>query len=254
VSAFNLKLLNQSNERQTKMIIPCFAFESLEEYNEKSDSVDLVKPDQCGACGAEECFWGHGCYQRTVVHEGTETLVKVRRYLCRWCGKTVSLLFSFLVAYRKHSASTVAEGIERYSTAETTYRGVATALSSLDAEDQPPNPSHSTAFRWIKDIAARAESLCFHIQKELILRGKLQASNIDSGYCPNSWKARTEEKELNLNRLAEGIQLGLLLVENSEKIMELLHTVFLKNVETIQMILCNHLIKLSAPQNLRHMI
>ena len=235
------------------MIIPCFAFESLDEYNEKSESVALAKPHQCNACGAKECFWGHGCYQRMVVHEGTETLVKVRRFLCRWCGKTVSLLFSFLVAYRKHSASTVAEGIERYSSSETTYRGVATALSSLEAEE-PPSPSHSTAFRWVKDIAVRAESLCFHIQKELILRGKLQASKVESGYCPNSWKARTEEKELNLNRLAEGIQLGFLLVENNEKIMELLHAAFLKNVETIQMILCKHLVELLAPQNLRHMI
>jgi hypothetical protein len=33
-----------------------------------------------------------------------------------------------------------------------------------------------------------------------------------------------------------------------------LHTFFLQNVETIQMILCNHLIELRAQQNARHMI
>jgi len=236
------------------MIIPCFAFESLEEYKQNSDSVDLGRPSQCEACGAEDSFWGHGFYRRKVFQDGTETLVKVPRFLCHLCGKTVSLLFSFLVAFRKHLATTVAEGIEKYSVSEATYRGVSTALSSLDAEDHPPNPSHSTVFRWVKDIAAQAASLCFHIQKELILRGNLHASNIEPGYCPNSWKAKTDQKKANLNTLAECIQLGSLLVNDNGRTIEKLHTAFLKNVETIQMILCKHLVKLSAPHNLRHLI
>ncbi len=237
------------------MIIPCFAIKSLEEYQNLSDAVELRKPTLCEACGSTNCFWGHGSFQRTVVHEGIETLVQIKRFLCRWCGKTVSLLFSFLVAYRKHSASTVAAGVEKYSSSETSYRKISTDLSSLDSEDRPPNPSHGTVFRWVKDIALRAESLCFHLQKELILRGKhLQASKAESGYCPNSWKAKTEQKRTHLDTLAEYVHLGSLLVESSEKILEELHAVFLRNVETIQMILSNRLVKLSAPQNLRHIV
>ena len=185
------------------MIIPFFAFDSVDEYLTNSDKIIKERPVQCYSCDGIRCFWGHGAYWRSVQHDGIETRIKIKRFICRICGKTVSLLFSFLVAHRKHSAKDIAAGTEEYATAETSYRRVSDALSPLDSTDRTPCPSHSTVFRWVKDTCNRANSLCFQIQKELMLRGQyLEASEPSTGGCPNAWKANaprsTHRRIMNL--------------------------------------------------------
>jgi transposase-like protein len=237
------------------MIIPCFAFKTLDEYRENSGTLELEKPNHCLVCNAADSFWRHGSFKRSVIHEGSKLVVSIQRYLCSSCGKTVSLLFSFLIAYKMHSVSAVAEAIERYSKTETTYRKTAEESSSLDSEDCTPCPSHSSIFQWVKAMATRAKLLSFQIQKELVLRGRdRQVSEMPSRLCPNAWKAKSESKQECLNDLAECVQLGSLLMAAGSNVMELLHAEFLKNVETIQMIMCNRLIKLYAPQRSRHLL
>lgn len=236
------------------MIIPCFVFKSLQEYLENFGVVKIPRPKLCLACGASSCFWGHGSFQRTVIQDGTETSIRIPRFLCSSCGKTVSLLFSFLVAFRQHAAGVIATSIESYGTSSTSYRQISNEMAPVEAQEAP-RPGHTSIFRWVQELSSRAAKLNFQIQKELTLRGKdgelLCASN---SFCPNAWKAKTRQKQIDLEILAEGLQLGGLLVEEQVEVLNLLSAFFLEKVETIQMILSNHLIKLSAPQNLEHAI
>jgi len=235
------------------MIIPCFAFNSIDEYQARTDNFKFEKPSQCKICGAIGCFWGHGSFQRTVLQEGAEIQVSIRRFLCHNCGKTVSLLFSFLVAYRKHSAATISAAVEIYSKEETTYRQISCDLAELDSKDSPQSPAHSSIFQWVRLMANKATPLAIQAQKELLLRGRInELEELAGSTCPNAFKSKFKEKQSNLNALSEFIGLGSLLVAGSSGIAVRLHTFFLRNVETIQMMLCGHSIRLSAPQSLKH--
>ena len=102
-------------------------------------------------------------------------------------------------------------------------------------------------------MANKATPLAIQAQKELLLRGRInELEELAGSTCPNAFKSKFKEKQSNLNALSEFIGLGSLLVAGSSGIAVRLHTFFLRNVETIQMMLCGHSIRLSAPQSLKH--
>ncbi len=251
--AFNLKF-SHNQRKAGRVIIPFFLLDGLNQLDVGTIKSELLqRPVRCHSCLEQDCFWGHGSYVRQVVHNGTELELKIKRFICYACGKTVSLLFSFLVAHRKHSAVDIAAGVQEYVTEPASYRRISNELSSLDS-DRPPSPSHGTVFRWVKDLCACATSLRTQMQKELGLHGQWTEMNLSenqSATCPNAPKARSVEKRDQLDALSRLLQFGAILVADKYQTVESLHAYFLKNAETIRMILCNHLITLSAPHNLR---
>jgi hypothetical protein len=81
-------------------------------------SVDELRPAWCPACrhpaGSRACgglgIVGHGSYERQVagVVEATrDLLVRIRRYLCRGCGSTISVLPDVLYPRRWYAATTI---------------------------------------------------------------------------------------------------------------------------------------------------
>lgn len=80
-------------------------------------SVDELRPPSCPACGqAAGCradglgIVGHGSYERQVagvVEEVRDLLVRIRRYLCYGCGRTISVLPDVLYPHRWYAATTI---------------------------------------------------------------------------------------------------------------------------------------------------
>src|SRR6516164_1960877 len=50
------------------------------------------RPDHCPQCEAQQPLAGPGFYQRTLVDVAFDGVIRVRRYLCGLCKRTVSLL------------------------------------------------------------------------------------------------------------------------------------------------------------------
>jgi Domain of unknown function (DUF6431) len=69
----------------------------------ESSAADRYRPGQCPLCQARACFLAHGFYYRTVVDVEFDESIPVRRYLCRLCRRTVSLLPDFVLPYLRHS-------------------------------------------------------------------------------------------------------------------------------------------------------
>jgi hypothetical protein len=69
----------------------------------KSGAADRYRPDRCPLCRARACFLAHGFYYRTLVHVELDESIPIRRYLCRLCRRTVSLLPDFILPYLRHS-------------------------------------------------------------------------------------------------------------------------------------------------------
>ncbi len=72
---------------------------SAQQYAEEIASPDRYRPDHCPQCSARQPLVAHGFYGRTLVEAGFDGSIRVRRYLCRSCKRTVSLLPEFALPY-----------------------------------------------------------------------------------------------------------------------------------------------------------
>ena len=81
---------------------------SLQQYAEAISDPDHYRLDHCPQCGAQQQMLGHGFYRRTLVDVGFDGSIRVRRYLCRCCRRTVSLLPEFALPYLRFSIPVIA--------------------------------------------------------------------------------------------------------------------------------------------------
>jgi hypothetical protein len=72
---------------------------SIQQYAEEISGPDRHRPDHCPQCAAQRPLTAHGFYTRTVVDVGFDGFIRVRRYLCHGCKRTVSLLPEFVLPY-----------------------------------------------------------------------------------------------------------------------------------------------------------
>src|SRR5713226_8633811 len=93
-----------------------------------------------------------GFYIRTIVDEAFDGVIRVRRYLCQACRRTVSLLPEFALPYLRSSLVVIALFlIARLLLTQTLNGATGTA--------PPPMPYQRGQF-WIRRFRAQAELLC----------------------------------------------------------------------------------------------
>jgi len=80
---------------------------SIQRYLEEIADPDQYRPDHCPQCEAKHPLTGHGFYSRTLVDAAFDGIISVRRYLCRSCKRTVSLLPEFTLPYLRFSVSVI---------------------------------------------------------------------------------------------------------------------------------------------------
>ena len=68
---------------------------------------DHYRPDHCPQCDGRQPLTGHGFYSRTLVDAAFDGLIRVRRYLCRLCKRTLSLLPEFALPWLRFSISVI---------------------------------------------------------------------------------------------------------------------------------------------------
>jgi hypothetical protein len=81
---------------------------SVTQYAEEISDADRYRPDHCPQCGAKHPLTGHGFYCRTLVDLAFDGVIRVRRYLCRICKRTVSLLPEFALPWLRFGISVIA--------------------------------------------------------------------------------------------------------------------------------------------------
>lgn len=64
--------------------------DSAQQYAAEISTPDHRRPDHCPQCQAQQPLIAHGFYSRTLVVAGFDGSIRVRRYLCRSCRRTVS--------------------------------------------------------------------------------------------------------------------------------------------------------------------
>ena len=76
---------------------------SIQQYAEEISDPDRYRPDHCPQCAAQRPLTAHGFYTRTVADVEFDGVIRVRRYLCHGCKRTVSLLPEFALPYLRFS-------------------------------------------------------------------------------------------------------------------------------------------------------
>src|SRR5438046_2578046 len=125
---------------------------SIQQYEEALSDPDRYRPDHCPQCLAKRALTAHGFYTRTLVDVAYDGILRVRRYLCQACQRTVSLLPEFVLPYLRSSIAVIALFlITRLLLAQTLHGATQTA---------PPPMSYQRGQFWIRRFRAQAETLC----------------------------------------------------------------------------------------------
>jgi hypothetical protein len=107
------------------------------------------RPMRCPQCQARNPLKAHGFYTRTIVDTAFDGAIRVRRYVCEACRRTVSMLPDFALPYLRFSIAVIALFlVERVLCGKT-----------LPAALPPAAPYQRGQF-WLRRFRAQAESLC----------------------------------------------------------------------------------------------
>ncbi len=124
---------------------------SVQQYTEQLADPDCYRPGHCPQCQTKHPLTAHGFYTRTLIDAAFDGVIRVRRYLCQACQRTVSLLPEFVLPYLRSSLAVIALFLITRLLLAQTLNGTATA--------PPPMPYQRGQF-WIRRFRAQAETLC----------------------------------------------------------------------------------------------
>jgi len=126
---------------------------SIQKYAEQIADPDRYRPDHCPQCQTPHSLIAHGFYSRTLADAGFDASIRVRRYLCRSCKRTVSLLPEFALPYLRFSISVIALFLvaRLLQSATLAAAAVAAAQSAM---------SYQRGQFWIRRFQRQAIALC----------------------------------------------------------------------------------------------
>src|SRR5213080_2478840 len=125
----------------------------IQRYFDEIADPDRYRPDHCPQCGAKHPLTGHGFYYRTLVDAAFDGVIRVRRYLCRSCRRTVSLLPEFALPYLRFSVC----GVAAFLIARLLQGRTLVAAARAAAQ---PHMSYQRGQFWVRRFRRQAEALC----------------------------------------------------------------------------------------------
>jgi hypothetical protein len=126
---------------------------SIQQYLQELSDPDRDRPNHCALCGSQDPLRAHGFYGRTVVDVQYDGPIRVRRYLCLRCRRTVSLLPEFVLPYLRCSIRVIALFLVSRLLKGRTLREAARAAF------QPHMPYQRGQF-WVRRFQRQAQALC----------------------------------------------------------------------------------------------
>ncbi len=131
------------------------------EYTEHWSELVFPRPSECPQCHAEDTLLGHGFYVRTALSATQVYVVHVKRWYCKACGRTVSLLPSFLLRFRQYLLDVIQLVVVTRIEDEASWAQVA-QRSAVEGV-----PSSRTIRRWCDSFADHAASWWAAVQQTL---------------------------------------------------------------------------------------
>jgi transposase-like protein len=121
---------------------------SIQQYQQELSDADRYRPHQCPQCEAKRPLTAHGFYQRTLEDVDFDGIIRVRRYLCQCCRRTVSLLPEFALPYLRASIVVIALFL------------IARFLQVQTLRAAAAQSAYQRGQFWVRRFRRQAEALC----------------------------------------------------------------------------------------------
>jgi hypothetical protein len=121
---------------------------SVEQYLEQLPDPDRYRPACCPQCQAKQPLTAHGFYTRTLADLAFDGLIRVRRYICQFCRRTVSLLPEFALPYLRFSIALISLWL------------LARLLPASPGRTAAPPMSYQRGQFWLRRFRSCASALC----------------------------------------------------------------------------------------------
>lgn len=149
--------------QQSMAIVTDFGCD-VQTYADKFDRLCFPRPKVCLHCQAVDVFIGHGYYQRKPLDQQRAYRIWVKRWLCKACRRTVSLLPSFLLSFRHYLLEVIQQVVVARFEDDGSWKQVLQRCTWLDA------PAERTVKRWCRSFATHAPSWLSDVQQTLSLQ------------------------------------------------------------------------------------
>jgi len=129
---------------------------SIQQYCDEISNSHRYRPDHCPQCQAKPPLMAHGFYHRTIADAKFDGVIPIRRYLCRCCKRTVSLLPQFALPFLRFSIPIISLFLMARLLIGSTLKAAAQAAG------QPAMP-YQRGQQWSRRFLKQAESLCLSL-------------------------------------------------------------------------------------------
>lgn len=121
---------------------------SIQQYMEQLDDPERDRPSHCPQCQIQEPMRAHGFYSRTLVDAAFDGVIRVRRYLCQACRRTVSLLPEWALPYMRFSMMVIARTLKARLVEKLAWKSAAEAAAH-----------YQRGQHWVRRFIKQAEAL-----------------------------------------------------------------------------------------------
>lgn len=121
---------------------------SVQQYLDQLADLESPPAKRCPQCEANQPLTGHGFYTRTIVDVAFDGEIRVRRYLCQACRRTVSLLPEFALPYLRSSVTVIALWL------------LVRLRPAAARRDQLPAMPYQRGQFWLRRFRSQAAALC----------------------------------------------------------------------------------------------
>jgi len=134
---------------------------AVQDYRAHFEQIIFPRPECCPCCGASHTFIGHGFYPRKSKDQTQVYRIWIKRWFCKACHTTLSLLPSFLLRFRHYLLSVIQQVVVARFEDDASWHATARQC----APDGLPAPR--TIGRWCHAFAAQAATWWAAVQATL---------------------------------------------------------------------------------------
>ena len=158
----------------TNVLIVAEFGSDVQDYARQFARLTFPRPTHCPYCQALDRLVGHGSYPRNAVDERQAVPIRVKRFLCAACRKTVSVLPSFCLPNRHYQTSTIQRVLDLRFEAQASWSAIRERFQPSDL------PTQTTCREWASAFAQRSAAYLPHLVRQLahwqLTPGKLEVA------------------------------------------------------------------------------
>lgn len=165
-------------------------------YIDQKKHNDSPRPEVCPLCGERGSLTGHGYYLRKAKDEQRAYLIWVKRWLCKICHHTLSILPNFLFPYRHYLVRVIQPVVVAAYECGENWEQVSQSCA------QQGTPELRTMQRWCKAYAGRAPTWLSEVQTFLARQDSSSSWLDPQGEAPQAANAATALLSASVHLLA----------------------------------------------------